>query len=62
MYSHMYNANSVFAKFHIARVVFQIIPHCTNHVVQTNLPNIAKTHIFRTAMKSTFARAMPYAI
>ena len=34
--------------------------HCPKLVVQTNLPSIGKTHIFRTGMKSTFTWTMPY--
>ena len=39
---------------------WQRVSHCSNHVVQTNLPNITKTYIFRTTMKSTFTWTMPY--
>ena len=34
--------------------------HCAKLVVQTNLPSIGKTHIFRTGMKSTFTWTTPY--
>ena len=34
--------------------------HCAKPVVQTNLPSIVKTYIFRTGKKSTFTWTMPY--
>ena len=34
--------------------------HCAKLVVQTNFPNIGKTHIFRPGMKPTFTWTMPY--
>ena len=43
------------------QVLYNVVQaHCSNHVVQINLPNITKTYIFRTAMESTFTWTMPY--
>ena len=46
----------IMGQFQVGRVC----SHCPKLVVQTNLPSIGKTHIFRTGMKSTFTWAMPY--
>ena len=35
-------------------IIGTYVPHCSNKEVQTNLPRIGMTYIFRTGMNPTF--------